>query len=235
MRAKRNKSQAGFSLIEMMIVVAILIVVLGVVLRQVTVMQMRSRGEAVKLDMVQQARESLDQMVRDLHQAGYPSAYMYMSTVLTSPTNNNTGYATGLVQVVSGNSAMHIFEGDVDGDGAVDSVRYRYVTSSAESTHCPCIERSQVTKTAANPLTGQNTAYHVLVENVATNGLTFTAYNSAGGAVSIGSGLDINSSSTTLKSIKTLQIALSVQGQTPDLQTRQFPAAVLNGLAQIRN
>jgi prepilin-type N-terminal cleavage/methylation domain-containing protein len=236
MKPKHGKSQAGFSLIEMMMVVAILILVMGVIMRQIVVVQSRARGEVVKLDMVQQARESLDQMLRDLHQAGFPSAYMYVSTVLTSPTNNNTNYAVGLVQVTNSSTPILIFEGDVDGTGTVSSVRYRYVTSSTESTHCPCIERSQVTKTSADPLTGQGTAYHVLIENVATGGLSFTGFDANGNTVTISSsGLDINNNTTTLKSIKTLQITLKVQGQYPDLQTKQFPAISLNGLAQIRN
>lgn len=235
MKRTRTNSQAGFSLIEMMLVIAILILVMGVIMRQIVVVQSRARGESVKLDMVQQARESLDQMLRDLHAAGFPSSYMYMSTVLSSPTNNNTNYAVGLVQVANSSTPILWFEGDVDGTGTVSVVRYRYVTSSSESTHCPCIERSQWPKTSGDPYNGQpGTAYHVLVENVAAGGFIFTGFDANGNNVGIGT-WDINGNTAQLKSIKTLQITLQVRGQSPDLQTRQFPAITLNGLAQIRN
>ena len=124
----------------------------------------------------------------------------------------------------------------MDGDGQVDSVQYRLVTTSTESTHCPCIERSQVVKVSGDPITGQGTAFHVAVENVAASGLAFTAYDTNGSTVSIPSGgLTITSNAATLASIKTIAVVLNTQGPYPDLQTKLFPAFTLTGLAQIRN
>jgi prepilin-type N-terminal cleavage/methylation domain-containing protein len=231
-----RRGQRGFSLIEMIVVVAVLILVMGVVFQQVAAIQKRSRNEEVKIDMIQQARESLDQMIRDMHQVGYPNSKMYASGVLASPVNNNITFAVGLVKITNGTVPLIWFEGDVDGDGQVDSVQYRLVATSTESNHCPCIERSQVVKTAADPLTGQGTAFHVAVENVAASGLSFTAYDANGAVVTIPSGgLTITSDATTLASIKTIAVTLNTQGQYPDLQTKQFPASTLTGLAQIKN
>jgi prepilin-type N-terminal cleavage/methylation domain-containing protein len=231
-----RRLQQGFSLIEMLVVVAILTVVMGVVFQQVGAIQKRGRTEDQKIDMLQQSRETLDEMIRELHQMGYPNKKMYTSSVLTSPLNNNINLAVGLVKVVNGSSALIWFEGDVEGDGGVDSVQYRLVATSTESNHCPCIERSAVSKAAADPLTGQGTAFHLAVENVAASGLTFAAFDANGAAVTIPSGgLDINNNTALIQSIRSIAITIEARGQYPDLQTRQFPAIVLNGLAQFRN
>ena len=62
--------QAGFSLIEMLLVIAILMVVMGMVFRQIDFLQKRNRTEQVRLDIFQTSREFIDQMTRDIHQAG---------------------------------------------------------------------------------------------------------------------------------------------------------------------
>ena len=66
--------QKGFSLIELMISMVVLLAVLGVVLGAVAQLQRRNSAENVKMDMVQSTREFLDQAVRDLHQTGFPPA-----------------------------------------------------------------------------------------------------------------------------------------------------------------
>lgn len=243
----KTKSQAGFSLIEMIMVIAILTIVLGVILRQITVVQQRSRTEDVKLDMTQQARESLDEMIHDLHMAGYPNAKMFWSSALSSPFNNQpgvaagcnpstggcTGATSGLVKIVSGSSPQFWLEGDMDGDGQVDVVRYKYDSSNTYSNACPCILRGWASPKVAGDPVSSSVTWNVLVEHV--NSMTLTAYNSSGNTVGISSGLDIDSTPGTIESIRTIAITLSVQGSAPDMQTKQFPAVVLSGVGQMRN
>src|SRR5438309_10877829 len=62
----------GFSLIEMLIAVAIVTVVIAVVVQGITKMQRRSFVESSKVDTVQETRDFIDQMVRDIHNVGYP-------------------------------------------------------------------------------------------------------------------------------------------------------------------
>src|SRR6266478_4087689 len=69
-------SQAGFSLLELVIVVAILTIVMEVVLKGVNLVTQRSQAEQVKVDIVQEGREFVDEFERDLHQAGYPNCRM---------------------------------------------------------------------------------------------------------------------------------------------------------------
>jgi len=65
-----NRVARGFTLLELLISLVILAIVSGAVFEQINHMQTRSSSEAMKLDMNQQAREFLDQTVRDLHMAG---------------------------------------------------------------------------------------------------------------------------------------------------------------------
>src|SRR5947208_14651084 len=68
----RNHAQKGFSLIEMMVVLAIMTIIMGSVFKSIDLTQRTSRSQQVKLDLTQQAREFVDQLTRDLRNAGYP-------------------------------------------------------------------------------------------------------------------------------------------------------------------
>src|ERR1700756_5519658 len=112
---KRNKSNdaSGFSLLEMMMVLGILSLVLAVTMTAINDVQKRARIEEAKVDLTQESREFVEQMVRDLHQTGYPTVGMF-STGAATPA---ASYATGLLTATTTSLS---FEGDVDGDGAVD-------------------------------------------------------------------------------------------------------------------
>jgi len=173
-------SQAGFSLLELVIVVAILTIVMAAVFNGVNLVTQRSQAEQVKVDLVQEGREFVDEFERDLHQAGYPNCRMVATAFVASNcdyTNanvaNNSKVAAGLVYV---SSTKIIFEGDVDGDGGVDSVQYRLVDFAGNyppSGTCPCtIQRSQVTKDVTNstaPLS-QIPSFSQELQNVVNSG-----------------------------------------------------------------
>src|SRR5438552_11095859 len=122
----------GFSLIELVIVMAILLVVSAAVFKLVAVATERSSAEQTKLDMFQEAREFMDQMTRDLRQAGYPNQRNFVYGVLASPEKNDARGAVGLVKIDTGELW---FEADVDGGGTVSVVRY-FLDSTG--TNCPC-------------------------------------------------------------------------------------------------
>src|SRR3954454_17793710 len=64
---------SGFSLIELMIVLVVLLVITGAICQVIKLSTERSVTEQTKVDMFQEAREFMDQMSRDLRQAGYPN------------------------------------------------------------------------------------------------------------------------------------------------------------------
>ncbi|MGH9579733.1 MAG: PilW family protein [Terriglobales bacterium] len=261
-QANPGRHAKGFSLIELLTVLAILTLVMGVVFNEIIRVQQRYRTEETKIDMFQQARELLDQFVRDVHQAGYPNIKMYQAGVLINPRENDARNAAGLVSV----SATDVrFEGDMDGDGQVDSVSY--ALTKGPDGNCPCsVLRSQVIKVnATSPLT-QATNYNTAVTNVVNSGgaLTisgnstfpgsggtvttvanntlyaeyrnaplFAAFDRNGNAVALP--VTIASNPTAISSIKSIRITLNVLGTIPDPQTLMRPAVSLTASARINN
>src|SRR6201997_1213516 len=119
--------ERGFSLIELMVVCLVLVIVLGGVFRIINHVMQRSQVEQVKVDLSQQAREFVDEFERDIHQAGYPSCHQVYNSANCTSMYNNASVAAGLVYV---SNTQVIFEGDTNGDGTVESVRYRIVDAA---------------------------------------------------------------------------------------------------------
>jgi len=174
----RRAFARGFSLVELLVVTAVLMIVLGGIVQYIAVAGQRSKIEATKVDLTQEAREFVDEFERDIHQAGYPNCRQFNNAALcpNAATYNDQRIAGGLVYV---SSTRIEFEGDVDGDGTVDSVQYRLVDSAGNSPPtgtCPCtIQRSQQPKGPGGPL-AQGTAWSQELTNVVNSG------NPAGGA-----------------------------------------------------
>ena len=77
--------QAGFSLIELMVVLVIFLIVTGAVFGLLNVAQVRYRAEQQFLDSLQGARIALENITRDVHRAGYPTANAYDTMPQTPP------------------------------------------------------------------------------------------------------------------------------------------------------
>src|SRR2546422_7038384 len=116
-----HKNTSGFSLMETMIVLVIVLSITAAIFQTINMTTQRSTTEQAKLDMFQEAREFMDQMTRDLRQAGYPNARNYAPGVLNDPITEDARAAVGLVKIAAGELW---FEGDVDGSGTVSVVRY---------------------------------------------------------------------------------------------------------------
>jgi prepilin-type N-terminal cleavage/methylation domain-containing protein len=226
---RNSNRQAGFSLIEMMIVLLVLSVMMGAVFSQIRLVQARSSSEQTKLDMFQESREFMDQLQRDLHEAGYPNSRNVGQNLIVNGINE-PGIAVGLVKI-DVNELW--FEGDVDGDGLVDSVQYQY---DGTSTGCPCLKRSVVTKVAGLGPLGQGSSFQTEVQNVQNPTAIFSAYKTDGTQVTIPSGgITIASDPATIASIRTIRIDLNVQSKQFDLQTRQFPQVTLSNTVSLNN
>lgn len=148
MKRNTKNTERGFSLLEMTLVLGILSLVLAVTMTAINDVQKRSRVEEAKVDLTQESREFVEQMVRDLHQSGYPTSGMYA----TAPAANSTAFAAGLLTATTTSLS---FEGDVDGDGVVDVVQYNLITDpdpnkAVPAGQCPCVlQRSQLQKGVA--------------------------------------------------------------------------------------
>jgi prepilin-type N-terminal cleavage/methylation domain-containing protein len=127
-----KRSEQGFSLVELMIVLVILTIVMGVIFQQIVSLQQRYKTEEIKADIFSEAREFTDQFVRDIHQTGYPGKTVYTAAALGAPPENDNRLAVGIVSATPTDLQL---EADVDGDGLVDSVRYTLIAGEYVPLH----------------------------------------------------------------------------------------------------
>jgi len=154
--------QRGFSVIEILVAVALLMVVLGVVVRGMTDVQRRNFAETSNVDAVQDSRDFIDQMVRDIHGVGYPpprvtaqGANPYCTDAkfngqVNAPVRMNPNVSCGITTYSQTNI---IYEADLDGTGTV-SVVFLNLVPGTNTVTCPCILRRGVLRKVdwvANP------------------------------------------------------------------------------------
>ncbi len=230
-----NMSARGYTLLEMLISLLILATVTGAVFEQINHMQKKSTSEAMKLDLNQQAREFLDQTVRDLHMAGYPGATMY-----SNPLMYPSKVAAGLVSV---SPTQILLEGDVNNDGSVYSVNISYVASDPNDPNCPCIRRSAVAKMDADSFSQPTSPYYTETEHVFPPGTAsgqsgedlFAYYDQNGNAIDVSSGADISTPAgkDVITAIKTVKINLSLLTTQRDPETHGFARTSMSAVSRL--
>jgi prepilin-type N-terminal cleavage/methylation domain-containing protein len=221
-----SRGQGGFSLLELMLVVAILTVVLGVVVREAVQLQKRNSVETAKVDLTQPSRQFIDQVVKDLHHAGYPSVRMYdVATAASSPAL----YGQGLVSI-SSNAVQ--FEGDVDGSGNVSVV---FVQLNPLNGPCPCtLQRGSVYKQAF--LAGTMPQYYTQVDNV-MNLNPFSAILNDGSATQLPCTLAAGgcADGNSMANIKAVGLTLNLRTTNPSLEDAISSTISMSSEAKINN
>lgn len=224
----RASSRArGFTLLELVISLAILTVVSGAVFEQINQMQKKSSSEAMKVDLSQEAREFVDQTVHDLHMSGYPGASMF------SNPQDQTKVAAGLLSV---SPTQVLFEADVDNDGNVDNVNVEYVASDPNDSNCPCIRRSIMPKQAlVDSLHPPLAAAYTETQHVFPPGTgagqsgedLFAYYDQNGIPVDLTSGSDTSTQKgkDNLARIKTIKINVTLLTTLPNGMVRNSMSA----------
>jgi prepilin-type N-terminal cleavage/methylation domain-containing protein len=219
-----QKNARGFTLAEVMVSLFILVTVTGAVFSQINQMQKKSNNEAIKVDLSQEAREFIDQTVRDLHMAGYPNAAMY-----SNPQADTTRVAVGLVSV---SSTQILLEGDVNNDGNVYSVNIYYVPSDPNDVNCPCIRRSAMIKGPQDSLHQPLNPNYSETEHVVPPGTglgqsgedLFSYYDQNGNPVT-----DL----TQIATIKTVKVNLSLRAGQKDLETNKSIRTALSATVRL--
>src|SRR5467141_4632510 len=239
-----RRLQHGFSLIEMMLVVAIMGIISAGILSQMNEAQQRGYSEQVKLDNFQEARDFVDQFFRDINQIGYPSSRLVDTTSLTwSPAlTTQATYAWANTYIFDNRMAIGLvsidndavqFEGDMIGNGVVQSIIYK-INGSGSCTLC--LQRSQVDKIAADPLLSQPQNWGTEVNDVLSNPI-FTYFKADGTQIPNSSlPIDISNDPVTLASIKTIKISLTIRNNTViDRKTNQAIETNFEGEVSINN
>ncbi len=227
---RQPRQQSGFSMLELMLVIVILTAVFGIVATGTVRLQRRSDIEANRVDRVQEARSFMEQVARDIHQAGFPSVKMFDAAV--SAANPNT-YAVGLINIDRGDL---ILEGDVDGSGTVSRVEVQLLDSNnnpCPSGACVCnnatpctLQRGSISK--ANFAAGNPVYYYTEVTNI-TNPMVFSAFDQGG----------VESATypvpaANLFNIKNVGLTLSVQ-TAPDPQDKMPATITMSTNSKINN
>jgi prepilin-type N-terminal cleavage/methylation domain-containing protein len=232
---RRAGNSRGFSLIELMVVVAIITIVLSAMLAVTDRAQQRATAERGKIDELQQARDFLDQIFRDTREMGYPNVHNFDVSQGTwqSPLINDHRLAAGLVQLTP---TQIEFQGDVDGSGTVSVVSYA-VNGSGNCANC--LQRAQVLKVNGDPIAGQlnlTAASYTAQVQYLQNPVIFSAYDVNGHSIALGSGINIDNSPALIESVRTIQVQLSIASPSAvDPQTGQQLEADISGRVQVSN
>jgi prepilin-type N-terminal cleavage/methylation domain-containing protein len=214
--------QRGFSLLELLIAIVILAVVVAVIVSGVTQLQKTNTNQAVNVDLTQQSRQFMDQVVADLHQSGFPSVAMF--DLATSTANPNL-YAVGLVSVTATSIQ---YEGDVDGTGVSEV----FVQLTPSGGPCPCtLRRGAVSK--ALYAGGTTPTYYTEVDGVANLNI-FTAYDKAGNVIPLPCAATVCADGSSMNNIKDIGILLNVRSNTPNLTTGAYTNVTMSTEAQIQ-
>jgi prepilin-type N-terminal cleavage/methylation domain-containing protein len=223
--------ERGFTLIEMLIVIAILATVTGGIFLQLNTAQQRINTEQTKVDNFDEARDFVDQFFRDINQIGYPNGHMVSflnPTLATAQADSRV--AVGLVKI---DQNAIWFEGDVNGTGVVQSVQYKI--NGANLTVCAlCLQRSSVDKVNGTAPLSQSAVWGTEVNDVITSPI-FTYFDTSGNAIT-GLPKDISSNGAVLATVKTIHISLTVQNNAIiDPRTKQPIQTSFEGEVSLNN
>lgn len=238
----RKRSVRGFSMIEMVIVVLVFTAATGAVFLLLDVAQRRYQMESEFLDSFQGARLGLDQMVRDIHSAGFPPANSFQggvnpgANVAAGPLAWSPGYPGAPCNIpgcnIPGDFDL-IIETDIDPQNAngVEWIRYQLQGIT--------LMRGVTAKVVgADPGIATQASLVPYVENVVNNpgaqemAAIRVAYPNAfpAGAVPVFDYAAFDTGKAqTAQFVREINITLMVRSPRPDPRTGQPRVVTLNG------
>ena len=205
----------GFSLIELLIVLFVFTFVMGGIFNVLVRSQNRYRFEQDVAEAQQMARNSIELMEREIRLAGFPQSSYYDSSNNWSATNSTkvARYFLDCTNPDTGttlSSSQMLFEGDIDEDGVVESVRYRLNGTD--------LERSVEDKTSGST---PSAVYRVIARNVTA--LTLS-YLTATGTTTTNSSL-----------VRAVRIQLTLTTTQRDPESRKLRNVSIETTALARN
>src|SRR6266851_4193570 len=222
---KRKHSAVGFSLVELLVGTILFTIVTGIAFSLLMSAQLRYQGESTVTEAFQQANVALDQIVRDVHSAGYPPMSSLSAAVATSnpdwyalpfawtPSYPATPCTVGGTCTVPGEYDL-IVEADLGTGQGVQWIRYSLVGTTL-------MRGVAQKKRFQDPVSYTNSSLAPYLENVmnGNNSLAIFSYGYDAGALPQPS------------YIREVNVSLMVRSLQPDPQTHQYRTITLNGQA----
>ncbi|MBI1955314.1 MAG: prepilin-type N-terminal cleavage/methylation domain-containing protein [Acidobacteria bacterium] len=253
----KSSKQQGFSLVEMLISMVVLLVVVGAVLQLMSQSQQRSVATATVQDATSMLRDSVDQMVRDIRLAGYPAPNSYPcpppagATYGACLTYLNSGYIAGGILVANPYAIQ--FEADTDGDNRAEMFDYELQVPTGGATggcaaltenddlSSPTLMRSMVVKNADGTVPAVD--FQPFLENIQNCTLSTAIFiycpapPTSPTTAPFGPGCPTmtnypDSSLPAPRNTRIVMIRLQVQSAVRDPQTGQFLNVEQYGLAE---
>ena len=197
----------GFSLLELLIVLAVFSFIVGGIFSNLTQSQTRYQFEQEVAEVQQTARNAVDIMEREIKLSGFPIA-SYYDSALNWTSANSERVAAGFITLGATNL---VFEADLVEDGIVDRVEYRLNGTT--------LERSARDKTAGGGAPAA--VYQTLATNVTA--LTFSYLNSSG------------STTTVPADVRSVDILFNINTTSVDPQNRNRRTITIQTRASVRN
>ena len=224
----KKQNASGFSLVELLVGTILFTIVTGAVFSLLLSAQLRYQGESNVTEAFQQANVAVDQIVRDVHSAGYPpknslsavvannnaNADKYALPFSWTPSYPATPCTVGSTCTVPGDYDL-IVEADL-GNG-VQWIRYSLVGTTLKRGMAPKVP-------FADPVGSTDSSLVPYLDNVMNRNKSVPIF-------SYGYDNITPPPPRQPSYIREVNITLIVQGAQPDPQTGQFRTITLTGQA----
>ena len=231
--------EKGFSLMEVMVAMAVMVIITASVFQLLSQTQARAVATSTVEETTAMTRESVDQMVREIRLAGYPPPNSYPAAL--GLTYLNSQFVTGGILTTNNYSVQ--FEGDTGNTGMVTVYDYQVQVPPGAGGACaglpvnanltaPALMRSELPK----PVGGGAAApvfelYLGNVLNCTLNIPVFTFCPPTGGPAGCPTMPQTTSTLLAPRNTRVVMINLQVQTQVRDPATGIFQNIELFGLA----
>jgi len=221
---KQKRGVAGFSLVELLIGTILFTVITGVAFSLLVSSLFRYQGESTVTEAFQQANVALDQIVRDVHSAGYPPKSSFSTTVASNdpsvyalpfawtPSYPGTPCTVGGTCTVPGEYDLIV---ETQLGNQVQWLRYSLVGTTLMRGIAPKVKFQ-------DPVNATTSVMVPYLDNVmnGSNSLPMFSYVFDSGTIT-----------QTASDIRQVNVSLIVRSLQPDPQTNQFRTVTLTGQA----
>ncbi len=143
------RRQAGFTLIELLVALGIFLLITGAAFTLLSTSQQRYQSESQVLTSFQEARLGLDQMVRDINDAGFPPPTFFSSSSPLQSASSPFAWSLGavryqlLVTTLMRAVANKVSNGDPDAATSAAGVVMPFVQNVVNNTCPPSLPQCQ--------------------------------------------------------------------------------------------